>query len=256
MERGNKVAIVTGAAGGIGRATAERLVASGWLVVAADRDAAQLAWTSGIPRLRPHITDVTSMHDNEQAVALAVDWGGGLDGLVLNAAIPMGGGIDDVSMQQLQTAMAVNFYGPVMSIKAALPAFRQRGGGAIVVTASMHGLVGDTANWAYVATKHAVVGMVKSLSRDHGWENIRINAVCPGLTRSTGMTRDIEAHAAETYDRLAGTVPLQRWGEPDEIAAVIEFLLSPAASFINGVAMPVDGGTGTGSGMLPPLHGD
>jgi len=250
-----KVAIVTGAAGGIGRATVERLCGAGWKVVAADRDETALAWTLGHDGIRALAADVTEMAANEQMVATAQDWGGGLDALVLNAAVPLGGSIDTVSMEQLQTAMAVNFYGPVLGIKAALPAMRARGGGGIVVTASMHGIVGETGNWAYVSTKHAVVGMVKSLARDLGWENIRINAVCPGLTRDTGMTRDIETQAPAIYDMLKGTVPLQRWAEADEMAAAIEFLISPAASYINGIALPVDGGTGCGSGMNGPQSG-
>ncbi|KHK90262.1 hypothetical protein LK12_16625 [Novosphingobium malaysiense] len=250
-----KVALVTGAAGGIGRAAAERLARSGWKVVAVDRDVAALNWAGGDANILAHVADITAMDANLGMVALAEDWGGGLDAMILNAAIPLGGGIDEVSMEALERAMAVNFYGPVMGIKASLPALRKRGGGSIVVTASMHGIVGEAENWAYVSTKHAVVGMVKSLARDHGWEGIRINAVCPGLTRGTGMTRDIEAHASEIYANLAATVPLQRWAEPDEMAAAIEFLVSPAASFINGVALPVDGGTGAGSGMRPPLKG-
>lgn len=255
MESEGKVAIVTGAAGGIGRATVERLCASGWSVVAADRDEEALGWTAGDDRIRAVTMDVTAMDANLALVEVAREWRGGVDALVLNAAIPLGGNIDDVSMEQLEAAMAVNFYGPVMAIKAALPALRTRGAGSIVVTASMHGIVGETANWAYVSTKHAVVGMVKSLARDLGHEGIRINAVCPGLTRDTGMTRDIETQAPQTYAHLASTVPLQRWAEGAEMAAAIEFLLSPAASYINGIALPVDGGTGTGSGMLPPLTG-
>jgi NAD(P)-dependent dehydrogenase (short-subunit alcohol dehydrogenase family) len=250
-----KVVVITGAAGGIGRAAVERFARAGWRVVATDRDAAKLAWLDGVAGVIGLAADVTSAADNAEIIALAEKTFGGVDAIILNAAIPLGGGIEDVSMEALHGAMAVNFYGPVLGIKAALPALRRRGGGAIVVTSSMHGLVGETANWAYAATKHAVVGMVRSLSRDHGWENIRINAICPGLTRQTGMTEDIEAHGPDSYRGLAGTVPLQRWAEPDEMAAVMEFLVSPAASYINGLALPVDGGTGTGSGMLPPLAG-
>ena len=109
-------------------------------------------------------------------------------------------------------------------------------------------------DWAYGASKHALVGLVRSLSRELGWEGIRINALCPGLTE-TGMTNMIQDMAPAHYELLRSGVPLQRWAKPDEQAAVMEFLISPAASYITGQALAVDGGAIVGTGILPPATG-
>jgi NAD(P)-dependent dehydrogenase (short-subunit alcohol dehydrogenase family) len=100
-----------------------------------------------------------------------------------------------------------------------------------------------------------VIGLVRSLSRELGCEGIRINALCPGLTK-TGMTDMMEDMAPEHYRALVGKVPLQRWADPDEMASVLEFLISPAASYVNGHAMVADGGAVVGSGLLGPKSGE
>ena len=247
-----KVALVTGAAGGIGRAACERLAKNGWNVLAVDRDEAGLVYAKGSEHIRAFAADVSSEADNLAMVAKAEDAFGGLDAVLFNAAVEGGGTIDQVSFEDYKRIVGINQFGPVLGIKAALPALRRRGGGAILLTASTMGLAGDASNWAYASSKHAVVGLVYSLSRELGCENVRINAICPGLTRGTGMTRDLEAGAPEVYKALARATPLQRWAEPDEMAAVMEFLVSPAASFVHGIAMAVDGGAITGTGLVPP----
>jgi meso-butanediol dehydrogenase/(S,S)-butanediol dehydrogenase/diacetyl reductase len=121
-----------------------------------------------------------------------------------------------------------------------LPALRRAGPGAIAITSSTMGLGGDAGSFAYAMAKHALIGLVRSLSREVGYEGIRVNAVCPGSTR-TGMTdliKDIAAH----NELMKRHVPLQRSAEPDEMASVIEFLISPAASYVNGHALVADGG--------------
>ena len=118
------------------------------------------------------------------------------------------------------------------------------------------GIAADAGNWAYSASKHALIGLVRSLSRELGWEGIRINALCPGPTRDTGMTGGIETISPETYELLKRNVPLQRWADADEMASVMEFLISPAASYVNGIAMVADGGAVTGTGLLPPKAGE
>jgi meso-butanediol dehydrogenase / (S,S)-butanediol dehydrogenase / diacetyl reductase len=124
-----------------------------------------------------------------------------------------------------------------------------------VITSSTMGIGGDAENWAYGTSKHALIGLVRSLSRELGWQGVRINALCPGPTK-TGMTGMIEEVAPAHYELLKRQVPLQRWADPDEQAAVIEFLISPAASYVNGHAMVADGGAVVGTGLLPPASGE
>ncbi len=250
-----RTALVTGAASGIGRATCERLAGSGWRVLAVDRDAAALGWAEGRPGIATLAADVSSEADNARMAAEAEARFGGLDAAVFNAGITGGGSIDALPFADFQKIVGVNLFGPVLGVRAALPLLRRRKNAAIVVTASTMGLGGDSENWAYGMTKHALVGLVRSLSRELGWEGIRINALCPGPTR-TGMTGMIEDVAPAHYELLKRQVPLQRWADPDEQASVIEFLISPAASFVSGHAMVADGGAIVGTGLLAPKAGE
>jgi meso-butanediol dehydrogenase / (S,S)-butanediol dehydrogenase / diacetyl reductase len=156
--------------------------------------------------------------------------------------------------ESFQRTVAVNMFGPVYGIRAVLPLLRRRERPAIVVTASTMGLAGDSENWAYGMTKHALIGLVRSLARELGWEGIRINALCPGLTE-TGMTSGLKEVAPDHHLAVAAGVPLGRWAAPDEMAAVMEFLISPAASYVNGHALVADGGAMVGTGLLPPAKG-
>jgi len=255
MDNESKSALVTGAASGIGRATCERLARSGWQVLAIDRDTEKLAWAEGMANIATMAADVSSEDDNRRMAAEAEARFGGLDAAVFNAGITGGGGIDDLPFAAFQNVIAVNLFGPVLGVKAVLPLLRKRKGGAITITASTMGIAGDSENWAYGTSKHALVGLVRSLARELGWEGIRINALCPGPTK-TGMTGMIEDVAPAHYELLKRQVPLQRWAEPDEMASVIEFLVSPAASFVNGHALVADGGAVVGTGLLAPATGE
>ncbi len=251
----DKSILVTGAAGGIGRAACERLARGGWQVLAVDIDADKLSWTDGVDGVLGHVADTTLEADNAAMVARAEAEFGGLDAAILNAAVTMAGGVEAMSWERFEQVIGVNVFGTTLGLRAVLPALRRRGGGAIVATSSMFGLNGEAGNCGYAASKHAVIGLVRSVARDVGWEGIRINAVCPGTTRATGMTTGIEQQLPELYEDLARKVPLQRWAEADEIAAVMEFLVSPASSYINGAAIPVDGGAGATAGLRPPADG-
>lgn len=255
MASERKAALVTGAAGGIGRATCERLARNGWNVLAADLNAEKLAWAAdaGVASM---VVDVTSEDDNSRVVAEAESLFGRLDAAVLNAGITGGGSIDKMPFEAFRAVISVNLFGAVLGIRAALPALRRQGGGAIVVTSSTMGLGGDSENSAYATSKHGLIGLVRSVSREIGWENIRINALCPGPTQDTGMTGPIKEVAPGHYDLLKRAVPLQRWADADEMASVIEFLISPAASYVNGHAMVADGGAIVGTGLLFPAAGD
>ncbi len=242
--------VVTGAGGGIGRATAERLARGGWQVLPVDRDAERLD-LAGVAALA---ADVSSEEDNRRIAAEAEQRFGGLNALVLNAGVTGGGSIDDLPFADFQRVIGINLYGPVLGIKAMLPLLRRRENPAIVVTSSTMGVAGDAENWAYCTSKHGVIGLVRSLSRELGWEGIRINALCPGPTE-TGMTGTSETMPAEIYEHLKRSVPLQRWAQPDEMASVIEFLVSPGASYVNGLAMVADGGAMVGTGLMAPKAG-
>ena len=247
-----KSVIVTGAAGGIGRATCELMASQGWQVLAVDRDAEKLKWTEANESIRSTVADISSEDDNARMVTECESAFGGVDAVILNAALSMNGGIEDFPMEDFDRLIAVNLRGTVLGIRAALPALRRRGGGSITVTSSGHGLGGDAGFWAYSSTKHAVIGVVKCVAREVGWEGIRINAICPGPTRATSLSNEFEQEAPEAFYGLAKAIPVQRWGEPEEVAAALAFVASPAASYITGTAIPVDGGTVSGSGCLPP----
>jgi NAD(P)-dependent dehydrogenase (short-subunit alcohol dehydrogenase family) len=256
MSQGRSI-VVTGAASGIGRATCERLSAGGWQVLAVDRDAGKLAWAEGRAGIATLAADVSCEADNARIAAQAEAQFGSLHGVVLNAGITGGGSIDELSFADFQHVVGVNLFGPVLGVKALLPLLRKGQGDdrAIVITASTMGIAGDSENWAYGTSKHALIGLVRSLSRELGWQGIRINALCPGPTK-TGMTEGMEEVAPAHYDLLKRQVPLQRWAEPEEMASVIEFLLSPAASYVNGHAMVADGGAVVGTGLLLPASGE
>ena len=246
------VAVVTGAASGIGRATTELLLARGGRVVALDLDADALATFSQHDSLRTLSGDVTEEEDNASAVAIAEQTWGRLDVMVLNAGVRGSGPIDTVDLQIFDRSIEVNLRSAVLGMRVGIPAMRRAGGGAVVITSSNTGLNGEANRWPYAAAKAGVLNLMRSVALDVAIDNIRVNAVCPGPTL-TGMTARIPADQPERYDSLRRNVPQQRWAEPAEIAEAIIFLASPAASFITGVALPVDGGVSanTGQASLP-----
>jgi NAD(P)-dependent dehydrogenase (short-subunit alcohol dehydrogenase family) len=182
---GGKVALVTGAAGGIGRATARALAGEGATVVAADVDAAGAQAIAAEVGGHALACDVSDLDANAAAVAFAVDTCGGLDLVHLNAGVGSGCGVDgDFDLALYRRAMGVNLDGVVFGLHAALPALRARGGGAIVATSSLAGLTGVAYDPLYCANKHAVVGLTRSLGPPLEEEGIRLNAVCPGFAES------------------------------------------------------------------------
>jgi NAD(P)-dependent dehydrogenase (short-subunit alcohol dehydrogenase family) len=250
MDAGKGV-VITGAADGMGRAAAERLAGNRWKVLAVDIAADKLGWTENTANVSAFVADVTSVADNQAMAVVAAERLGRVDAAIFNAGVSRPGAIDRVPLEEWRRVVEINLFGPVMGIRALLPALRRQGGGAIVVTSSLMGLGADPENSAYAASKHGVIGLVRSLARELGEDNIRVNALCPGLTE-TGMTAKLKQVQPENYARLAGQVPLGRWAQADEMASVMEFLISPAASYVSGHAMVVDAGTLVGTGLLPP----
>jgi NAD(P)-dependent dehydrogenase (short-subunit alcohol dehydrogenase family) len=180
-----KVALVTGAAGGLGRAAVRALAAEGAAVVAADLDAAGAGAVAEETGAHAVVCDVSDLEANRAAVAFAVERCGGLDLVHLNAGVASDCGVgDDFDLALYRRAMGANLDGVVFGLHAALPALRARGGGAIVTTASLAGLTGVPYDPLYSASKHAVVGLVRSLGPGLALEGIRLNAVCPGFAES------------------------------------------------------------------------
>jgi NAD(P)-dependent dehydrogenase (short-subunit alcohol dehydrogenase family) len=229
-----KVAIITGAASGIGQATADLFRAEGATVVAADR-------MEGVDVVS---VDAGSEADVERLVEQTVADHGGVDIVFANAGISGGlAGLFEQSSADWEEILRVNLIGPWLAIKYAAPHMKQRGGGSIVCTASVAGIRSGAGGVAYSASKAGVINLVKTAAAQLCDSNIRVNAICPGLVE-TGMTQGIYdmARAAGKETAIGQLNPLRRGGEPSEIAQVALFLASDESSYVNGHALVADGG--------------
>ncbi|MEA3063302.1 MAG: hypothetical protein QOJ94_3083 [Sphingomonadales bacterium] len=229
-----KIAIVTGAASGIGKATAALFRAEGATVIAADR-----AEADGVVA-----ADAGSEEDVKRLVERAVRDHGGLDVFFANAGISGGlASIFEQSPEDWQEILRVNLIGPFLAVKHAAPAMKDRGGGSIICTASVAGIRAGAGGPAYSASKAGVINLVKVAAVQLAGANIRVNAICPGLIE-TGMTQGIyeNARAAGREAMIGQLNPLKRGGEPDEIARAALFLASDDSAYVNGHALVVDGG--------------
>ena len=246
MELAGKVAVVTGGAGGIGRATAKLLAANGAAVVAADlkdemgRETIDQITQAGGTATYRHV-DVTVESDVEALMAHAVEAFGRLDIAVNNAGITGAyGPVAQLSLADWRRVMAVNVDGVFLCIRAEVPRLLESGGGAIVNTASAAGLMGFAQLPAYVAAKHAVIGLTKSVALEHARHGIRVNAVCPGSVRTPML--EAFAGSAAAVESMGAVSPIGRVAAPEEIAQAILWLCSARASYVTGVAIPIDGG--------------
>lgn len=245
------VVVVTGAASGIGRACVELFAERGFKVVAVDLAEDGLAELAAIAGVVTLTGDIAAETTNTAMVRLAADRFGRLDVAVLNAGI---GGTPPLeaagAIERFDRILAVNVRGVALGIRAAAPALRAAGGGAIVVTASVAGLRGEPGNWAYNASKAAAINLVRATAIDYAAHGIRINTLAPGGT-VTAMTAGALANPELAAD-VTRRIPMQRWASPREQAEVVWFLASPAASYITGATLPCDGGLNANTGILLP----
>jgi NAD(P)-dependent dehydrogenase (short-subunit alcohol dehydrogenase family) len=236
------VAVVTGAASGIGRAVAATLVARGAVVVAGDRDADALdALRDELgAALLPVGGDITSDGGAQALVDVATGVRGGLDIAVNSAGRgPVGPvPVDELGFDDWRRTLDVNLDGCFRCLSAELAAMVRHGSGAVVNVASVFGTVGNPSSAAYVASKHAVIGLTRAAALEHAAAGIRVNAVCPGFIDTPMLSDDSRTR----IDDLIALHPLGRLGTPTEVAELIVFLVSGAASFITGSVHHVDGG--------------
>lgn len=244
----DRVAFLTGAGAGIGRAGALALAREGATVVVSDLDparaaavAAEIAAAGG--RAEPLGLDVTDDRALEQAIAAAHARFGRLDILHSHAGIQIPGTLEEVTAAGMDQSWRLNVRAHFIAARAAVAVMKPRGSGSIIITASNSGVQYDRGMIAYCTTKHAVVSMVRQIAVDYARHGIRCNALCPGFV-DTVFNAGFETQmggrdALETY--VAGAIPMGRWGKAEEIADSIVYLASERSSFMTGHALVIDG---------------
>ncbi len=254
-------AVITGAASGIGEATARLFVHEGASVVLADIDddrGKRVADECGDAARFVH-TDVTQEHDVDTAVACAVDSFGGLDCMFNNAGNPGSiDGIADVDMAMFDRTVAIHLRGVFLGIRAAARVMKPQGQGSIINTSSVAGLAANYAGHEYSACKAAIAHLTRTTANELGEHGVRVNAICPGgiatsiFARAAGVEGDAAQETVPFMTSALGDMaPLRRAGQPIDIAQAALWLASDASSFVNGQAIAVDGGLTTG-----PLYRD
>ena len=249
-----KVAIITGGSGGIGSAAAKLFAAEGGriLLVDLDEDALQRTVAEiGADQATHVVADVTEATQTQGYVAAAVEKFGSVDIALLNAGIE--GTIEpitDYPVEMFDKVIAVNVRGVFLGLKYVMPAISRRGGGSIVITSSTAGIRGTNGMSAYITSKHAVIGLMRTAALEGAESNIRVNTVNPAPIDTRMMASIEEQRGLPTGDRsnrpMAQRLPLQRYGEPEEVARLMLFLGSEDGSFCTGGVYMVDGGVSAG----------
>ncbi len=241
-----KVGVVTGAGSGIGRATALLLAREGAAVVAGTSEPGDLApLEEAAPGLVAVQVDVSRDEDAARLIRAAVARFGGLDILVNNAGIDMPGLVTDITDEQWSRVLDVNLKGVFLCSKYAVSEMLKRGRGSIVNNASINGIRGNHRLVAYAASKGGVVALTYAMALDYAPHNIRVNCVCPAAIEGTRMLDASIARAPDAgkqREYLLAKHPMGRLGRAEEVAHAILFLAGDEASFITGVALPIDGG--------------
>lgn len=250
MRLKGKLAIVTAAASGMGRAGVERFVREGAQVAAVDisDDAlARLVADLGNDHVVPIVADLSTADGAKDSIDEATKALGGADILWAHAGMPGPASVEELDLTEYQRTMQLNVTSTILGAGQVAPHMRSRGGGAIVFTSSISGLVGSMMSPIYSTAKWGVVGLAKSLALAMAGDNIRVNVVCPGLADTpmkigfTGRSGDPEEAAANEANIVAA-VPMGRLVKAGEVADAVLWLVSDEASFVTGVALPVDGG--------------
>ncbi|MDX1991706.1 MAG: glucose 1-dehydrogenase [bacterium] len=242
-----KVAVITGAGSGIGRACALRLAGEGAKIAVSDvnvpggeETVEQVLDLGGEAFFMK--CDVSRAREVEAFITETTQRFGGLDIAVNNAGV--GGTMlnaDQVDEATYDFVMNVNLKGVWLCIKQEIPHMLARGGGSIINVASLAGLVGFRGNAIYSASKHGVIGLTKSVALEYARRGIRVNAICPGFT-STAMVQSMVEEVPRTKDLVENSSPMRRLGKPEEIADAVLYLASDLSSFVNGIALSLDGG--------------
>ena len=244
----DRMALITGAASGIGRAMALEFAALGASVAACDLDGDGAATTAtaakeaGAPAAIAITADVSRATDCERAVATAQDELGRIDILCSNAGILDGyASATDADEQLWDRVMDVNLKATWLLSRAALPGMQERGSGAIIVTASVAGMVAGGGGVAYTASKHGVIGLMRQIALENAAKGIRVNAICPGVIQ-TGMTQPLfDDPQSKVYEYIP-EIPSATWGQPEEIAKLAALMASGDVPFMHGACVVADGG--------------
>jgi NAD(P)-dependent dehydrogenase (short-subunit alcohol dehydrogenase family) len=246
-----KVAVITGGAGGIGKAAGKLFVNEGAdvLLVDVDEEALKSACDGiGSNKVSYCVADVTNSSDNQKMINLAEEHYGGVDVLLANAGVEGDvSSIVDYDERRFEQVMAVNVKGPFLGLKAAIPAISKRGGGSIIITSSVAGVSGVANVAPYVTSKHAVIGMMKSAALECAPLNIRVNTVNPSPVE-TRMMRSLEegfspGEAETAREGMRANIPLGRYAEAEDIAKIMLFLASDDSDFVTGSVYMADGGS-------------
>jgi NAD(P)-dependent dehydrogenase (short-subunit alcohol dehydrogenase family) len=239
-----KVAVITGGGSGLGRASAVRLAEEGASIVIADinpeggqETVRQVQAVDG--RVLFITADTTKTEDVKQMVASTVEAFGCLDVLFPSAGVGAGGDVVETTEECWDRVLGLDLRGVYLACKYAIPQMRENGGGAIVLVASIGGMLG---NWgaSFCAAKGAIVNLTRQMALAHAPENIRVNCICPGYI-ATPIIQDA-LDDPERLEKTSARHPIGRIGQPEEVAAAVAFLASDEASFITGAILPVDGG--------------
>jgi NAD(P)-dependent dehydrogenase (short-subunit alcohol dehydrogenase family) len=249
MKLTGKIAIITGAAAGIGAASATLFAKEGATIVAVDLDrstldrvSAEIMKTGG--DCFPIVADVSKRDDVVSVVHSTIERYGRIDILFNNAGIVPPGKIDEIAEEQWDRAMAINVKSMYLFCHAVVPEFKKHGGGVILNTASATALRAVVDRACYTATKSAVVGLTRSMALDYVRDNIRVNCLCPGTIDTPSLAQRLAAFPdpAEARKNFIARQPMGRFGTSEEIAEAALYLVSPQSGFITGLAFAIDGG--------------